>query len=308
MRHPYRVSALTLACAAIGLVCWQRCGHAKPADHLKLVAPYTAHLTITRNIVRPDGSSASTVSTVLLARDRQGRTYERSEHGTLVQDPVGLQTLTWDEHRPVAIISRWPYWAGRTGCWATEDGQQSTFPTAQDWHNVPPSPQAGKLETIDSISDGSGRRIKARFVSENLGHKEIRGIGADGMRWTTTPLEPARSSMTATTTELWKSEELNLTLLKITSDSTHVSQHEELSALEQGTPTPRSSIRHKVTKWRAPRITRCPAESNRSFHQLAASRLSHNYPSDVYVEAAPVSSSKAAEHVRSRPPSHHASN
>ncbi len=235
MRHPYRLLALTLACAAIGLVCWR---HYARAHSAAPVAPYTAHLTITRNIVRPDGSSTSTVSTVLLARDRQGRTYEKSDHGILVQDPAALQTVTWDEHRPVATIGRWPYWEGRTGCWATDNGQQSRFPTAQDWHDVPPSRQTGKLETIASIRDASGRPIKARFVSENLGHREIRGISADGMRWTTTPLEAASPAMSETTTELWKSKELNLTLLKITSNSGHEWQREEVSALEQGNPDP----------------------------------------------------------------------
>ena len=123
MRHRYLVLALTAVCVAVGLLCWQRKIHAKSAA---VVAPYTAHLTITKNRVLPDGSSANAVSTVVVARDRQGRIYEKTEHGLfIVQDPSKLQTLTWDSHNQVAILARWPYCSGRKGCWADEQGSIS---------------------------------------------------------------------------------------------------------------------------------------------------------------------------------------
>jgi hypothetical protein len=135
MRHRYEVLALTAVCVAVVLLCWQRI-HAKSAA---VVAQYTAHLTITKNRVLPDGSSANAVSTVVLARDRQGRVYEKTEHGSfIVQDPAKLQPLTWDSHKQVAILGHWPYWSGRKGCWADKHGQhQSRFPSDDDWHKVP---------------------------------------------------------------------------------------------------------------------------------------------------------------------------
>jgi len=237
MRHRYVVLALTAVCACVVLLFWQRKIHAKSAA---VVAPYTAHLTITSNRALPDGSSATAVSTVVLARDQQGRIYEKTEHGSFfVQDPARLQTLTWDSHNQVAILGHWPYWSGRKGCWADDQGKQwGRFPNDEDWHKVPSSPREGRLETIGSISDPSGnKRIKTRFVSENLGHKDIHGLNAYGMRWTMTPLDVGPSAISETT-ELWKSSELDLKLLEVTSGPKYGLKREELSDLQRGDPDP----------------------------------------------------------------------
>jgi hypothetical protein len=239
MRHRYVVLALTAVCVAVVLLCWQRKIHARGAA---AVAPYTAHLTITKNRVLPDGSSANAVSTVVLARDRQGRIYEKTEHGSfIVQDPAKLQTLTWDSHSQEAVLGQWPYWSGRKGCWADEHGQhQSRFPSDDDGHKVPASPGQGNSETIGSMADPPGdKRIKTRYVSENLGHKEIHGLTAFGMRWTITPLESVGPyGIPETTTELWKSSELDLKLLEVTSGPKYGLQREELSDLRRADPDP----------------------------------------------------------------------
>jgi hypothetical protein len=190
----------------------------------------------------PDGSSANAVSTVVLARDRQGRIYEKFGNGSVfVQDEAKLQTLKWDSHNQVAILGHWPYWSGRKGCWADEHGQQwGSFPSEEDWHKVPASPGEGKLETIATVADPSGnKRIKTRFVSENLGQKESHGLNAYGMRWTMTPLESGGpSALPETTTELWKSKEFDLDLLKVTSGPKYGSDREELSDFQRGDPDP----------------------------------------------------------------------
>jgi hypothetical protein len=189
----------------------------------------------------PDGSSVNAVSTVVLARDRQGRIYEKTEHGSLfVQDPVKHQTLTWSSNDQVATLGQWPYWSGRKGCWADEHGQnQSSFPTEEDWHKIPALPGDGKLETITSMAVSTNKRVEARMVSENLGQKEIHGLTAYGMRWTLTPLEAVGPPYAPeTTTELWKSSELDLKLLAVTSGPKYGSDREELSDLQRGDPDP----------------------------------------------------------------------
>jgi hypothetical protein len=220
------------------LLCWQREFHAQSAA---VVTPYTAHLTRTVNRVMPDGSSANAVSTVVLARDRQGRIYEKFGGGSVfVQDEAKLQTLTWGPHNQVAILGHWPYWSGRKGCWVDEHGQnQSSFPSDEDWHKVPASPGDGKLETIASMAVSTNKRVKARIVSENLGQKEINGLTAYGMRWTMTPLESVESSdLPETTTELWKSKEFDLDLVRVTSGPKYGSDREELSDLQRDDPDP----------------------------------------------------------------------
>jgi hypothetical protein len=217
------------------------------------VAPYTAHLTVTKNRVLPDGSSWNTVSTELLARDRQGRTYEKAWHvfhdggqrtewfSFFVQDPAKRQTLTWDSKSQAAVLGHWPYWSGRKGCWADEHGQhQSSFPSDEEWYKVPASPGEGKSETIASITDPSGdRRIKTRVVTENLGQKEIHGLTAYGMRTTMTPLESGGPfAMPEHTTELWKSSEFDLKLLEVTSGPKFGLNRVELSDLQRGDPDP----------------------------------------------------------------------
>lgn len=238
MRSRYVVPAVFVVCIAAMLVCWQRKIHAAKAAQ---VAPYTAHLTRTVNRVMPDGSSANAVSTLVLARDRQGRLYDKSGSGSVfVQDEATLQTLTWDSHNQVATLGHWPYWSGRKGCWADELGQhQSSFPGDDDWHKVPASPGNAKLETIGTMAVSVDKRVKARIVSENLGQKEIHGLTAYGMRWTMTPLENiAPSDLPETTSELWKSSELDLKLLEVTSGPKFGLDRMELSDLQRGDPDP----------------------------------------------------------------------
>jgi hypothetical protein len=231
------------------LLYWQRKIHTKSAA---AVAPYTAHLTRTANRVLPDGSSLDAVTNKVLARDRHGRTYEKTvrvfqdggqkteRFSFFVQDPSKLQTLTWDSKSQVATVGHWPYWSGRKGCWADEHGQhQSSFPSDDDWYKVPASLGEGKLETIASVAVSADRRVKARIVSENLGHKEIHGLTAFGMRWSMTPLESVGpSDVQETTTELWKSSELNLKLLQVTSGPKYGLERVELSDLQRGDPDP----------------------------------------------------------------------
>ena len=59
------------------------------------------------------------------------------------------------------------------------------------------------------------------------------------MRWTMTPLERIEpSDLPETTTELWKSMELNLKLLGVTSGPKYGSDREELVDLQRGDPDP----------------------------------------------------------------------
>lgn len=158
-----------------------------------------------------------------------------------MQDPAKQQTLSWGPRSQVAILGQWPYWAGRKGCWADEHGQnQSRFPTDDDWHKLPASTQGSKLETTSSMFDPSThKQIKARFVTENLGHKEIHSLDAYGMRMIITPLESGGpSAMPETATELWKSSELNLKLLQLTTGPGHDMERRELSDLQLGDPDP----------------------------------------------------------------------
>jgi hypothetical protein len=245
MRRRYVVLALTAVCVAAVLLCWQRRINAKRAA---AVAPYTAHLTIMMNRVLTDGSSWNTVYTEVIARDRQGRIYEKTRssfqdggQGTesfsfFVQDPAKLQTLNWKSKGQEVVQAHWPYWSGRKGCWADQHGQH----LSGVWYKVPASPRDGKLETIASIADPSGdKRTKTRVVTENLGHKEIRGLTAYGMRATMTPLESGGpSAMPETTTELWKSSEFDLKLLEVTSGPKYGLKRVELSDLQRGDPDP----------------------------------------------------------------------
>jgi hypothetical protein len=234
MRHRYLVLALSAVSVAAVLLCWQRKVHGGSSA---AVAPYTAHLTVTENRILPDGSSLDTISTKVLARDRQGRTYEKFPDGAFfVQDPTKLQTLTWNSKGLVLVVSHWPYWSGRKGCWADEHGQhQSRF---GDFYKVPASPDDGKLETIASIAEGD-KRIKTRVVTENLGQKEVHGMTAFGMRTTMTPLESGGpSAIPETTTEFWKSSEFDLNLLEVTSGPKYGLKRVELSDLQRGDPDP----------------------------------------------------------------------
>ncbi len=247
MRFRYFVLALSIASIAAVLLYRERKVHGGSSA---TVAPYTAHLSVTRNRLLPDGSSWNSVSVDVIARDRQGRIYEKTEQGVpngkqgterysfFVQDPSKRQTVTWDSNSQVVVLGHWPYWSGRKGCWADEHGQhQSSF---GDWSAVPGSSGEGKLETTVSITDTPwDKRIKTRVVTENLGQKKIRGLDAYGIRTTMTPLENGGPlAWPETTTELWKSSEFDLKLLQLTSGSKYGLERIELTDLQQGDPDP----------------------------------------------------------------------
>jgi hypothetical protein len=249
MRHRFLVLTLSVVSAAAVLLCWQRNVY---DGESATVAPYTAHLTITKNRILPDGSSLDTVLTKVLARDRQGRTSDKTLHKSLngdqwaewfsffVQDPAKLETIAWDSKSRTVVVGHWPYWSGRKGCWADKQGQhQSSFPSDEDWYKVPASPGDGKLQIIASIITEGDKRIKTRIVTENLGQKEIHGLTAFGMRTAMTPLESGEpSALPEHTTELWKSTEFDLKLLQVTSGPKYGSERMELSDLQRGDPDP----------------------------------------------------------------------
>ena len=119
-----------------------------------------------------------------------------------------------------------------------EHGQhQSRF---GDWYKVPASPAEGKLESFASIADPSGKKqVKTRVVTGNLGQQEIHGLLAYGMRTIMTPLESGGpSDMPEHTTELWKSSELDLKLLQVTSGPKYGLELVELTDLQRGDPDP----------------------------------------------------------------------
>jgi hypothetical protein len=248
MHHRSVGLSFSIVCIAAVLLCWPRKVH---GGIEAAGTPYTAHFTVTANRILPDGSSWNTVSTEVRAHDRLGRIYEKTGHilrngdrrtewfSFFVQDPAKLQTLNWDSNGKIAVLGHWPYWSGRKGCWADEHGQhQSSFPNEEEWYKVPDSPAQGKLETIAEIQDPSGdKRIKTRVMTENLGPKEIHGLNAFGMRATMTPLESG-GAIPETTTEIWRSRELDLKLLQVTSGPNYGLKRVELSDLQQGDPDP----------------------------------------------------------------------
>jgi hypothetical protein len=207
-----------------------------------IAKPYTAHLIITEERVLPDGSSRRAVSTEVLARDLHGRKYEMTGHAFrngfsfLVQDPIKQVTLTWDSETGTAIKGHWPYWSGREGCWADERGRnQWRMPEKEEWHKVPASPSDGKLEELVPMAVPSGdQRIQTRVVTENLGRKEIHGLTASGMRMIVTPLK--NGGAPETTTEMWRSEEFDFNLLKVTSGPKYGLKRIELSEFQRGDP------------------------------------------------------------------------
>ena len=174
MRFRHAALALSLVGVAAVLLCWQRQVHSGSSAG---VAPYTAHFTITTNRILADGSSWNSLSSKVLARDRDGRTFEKTgrshpkdeqkteSYSFFVQDPAKLQTLIWESNGRTAMLGHWPYWSGLV----KDAGQTSmastnqVFRMGENWYKVPESSERGKLETIAEIAEPSGdKRIKTR--------------------------------------------------------------------------------------------------------------------------------------------------
>ena len=191
------------------------------------VRPYTAHFKIVRTGTYTNGSPLTSESFETAARDSRGRTYRETKStwrsgdqvsnqvSFFVKDPENGTEISWDanSHKAVEYVTPAELHGKLTGCWADRQGQiMIQAPEAEDWHAIPTSPSAGKVESVVQmrLDPGTYRRTPMKQVAENLGISTIAGVAVNGTRMTYTSLDVGAHD--GWSSEMWRSEELALKL------------------------------------------------------------------------------------------------
>jgi hypothetical protein len=220
------------------------------SDSHNPVESYTAHFKITQ--VFPEGDGFFTqVSTETIARDRGGLKYFGTNASTvngdheewtlrvLVKDAIAHTYLNWGPRSHVATLLKIPEQAKPAGCWADTNGRfRLSTPEEDDLYKIPPTPSAGKSESIASMRIGD-KRYKVKVVAENLGTQTMDGQTASGMRMAFTPVESGAEALSLENAiEMWRSADLGLVLRQSSNGPIMGSKKVELLDLKLGDPEP----------------------------------------------------------------------
>lgn len=191
--------------------------------------PFT--LTINASVERPlvDGNVIRGEATIREARDRSGRTLFEQQMGCFtgedgqtrvffsvqVRDPVAHSLSTWSSDNP---------WNPKI---------------ATVIHNSPHT----DLQQPRRIPDARHPRVLPSFpnhVVEDLGTRTIAGVEAFGTRTTNTVPAGERGNKLplVSTTEMWRSEALDVTLLEIVDDPIEGKKRFEVTEVTQSDPDP----------------------------------------------------------------------
>ena len=220
------------------------------------VRPYTAHFKITRTSTDTNGTPMRIDSFETAARDSKGRTYRETKStwrsgdqggnrvSFFVEDPEAGTTTSWDagSRKAVLFVTPAELHGKLKGCWADSQGRfMIQAPEAEDWHAIPSSPSAGKVESIVQmrLDPGTYKRTPMKLVAENLGGSAIAGIAVNGTRRTYIYLDQGtHEGEIESSHEMWRSEELALKLREKVSGPDFGEKTQELIDLQLEEPDP----------------------------------------------------------------------
>jgi hypothetical protein len=201
--------------------------------------PYTAEYKTTTVHKLANGVTITRSSTSLLARDSEGRTRQEQsiDFGSVntnrkfvsVNDPSSNTILSWNTSVPEALVTHLP----------TPDEMRARAKAAKVKSSSVVSASANALAvTTAQITQGSP--IHSSMQRESLGSKTIDGVVAEGERITTTMPAGAigNDQPLVSTSETWRSTELNLIVLEIHDDPQNGTTTRELVNLDRGEPDP----------------------------------------------------------------------
>jgi hypothetical protein len=220
------------------------------------VRPYTAHFKITRTGADTNGPPLRIDSFETAARDSKGRTYRETKStwrsgdqggnrvSFFVEDPEAGTQTSWDagSRKAVQYVTPPELHDKLMGCWANRQGQvMIQGPEAEDWHKAPPSPSAGKVESVVQmrLDPGTYKRTPMKLVAENLSGSTIAGMAVNGTRMTYIYLDKgAHEGEIESIIEMWRSEELALKLREKVSGPGFGEKTQELIDLKLEEPDP----------------------------------------------------------------------
>jgi hypothetical protein len=215
-----------------------------PAKHQP--EPFTAEFKITSVQTLANGTTITSESTRVQARDSQGRwmnsTTMIQQYGdgtptttVNVQDPVAGTQTSWYSRIKKATVVKLPPVEQRHGCWQSETGHsRMTYSAAR------PSGAAARSDAFAGDRADVPMPVvkRPKPVMEDLGTMTIQGIKAHGHRFTTTtPVgEIGNDQPLVQTQETWQATGLGLEVRSVSDDPQQGKRTTELVKLDQSEP------------------------------------------------------------------------
>jgi hypothetical protein len=205
-------------------------------------APYTAELKTTRVQALTDGTTITTETTTIRAKDSQGRWVE-STTNTLpytgqkrtswhVRDTAAGTQIDWNSESKEAKLVKMPP-PGSIGCWHSELSRSTIQYGSSD--SPVRSPEAAA-----EAQDPPSAELRPKTTSEDLGKMTIQGVAAHGRRLTTTTPVGAfgNDRPLVRTEERWNAISLGITVKSVIDDPRSGKETMDVVSLKLGDPDP----------------------------------------------------------------------
>lgn len=240
------LAALVLSSAIAGLAQTTNSQPATLASKPKRVPPpmlpYTAEFNSTRVQTLANGTTITSESTFVEARDGQNRIYRANTQPRFptgpeitifrISDPVAGTETRWDSHSKKVTVIELPPQEQRHGCWRTESGRSS--------FSYPLTPEQRAVEKATELDQAVVRQPTRHPKQENLGTDVIQGLTVHGNRMTETiPAgEIGNDQPIVRISETWISNDFRLSARSIDDDPQNGKTTRELTKFEPGEPDP----------------------------------------------------------------------
>jgi hypothetical protein len=211
--------------------------------------PYTADFKITHVQTLGNGAAITQESTMVWARDSQGRVMSSAtsilpngDHTPLTivdtNDMANATQTSWDSQTKKAKVLKGPPPEQRNGCWQSESGKNKmSFPPAHPTGTVAQSGSTGK-PAVSLAAEPQPQR--PNVVTEDLGSKTIQGVEAHGRRTTRTISAGVMGNdqPLVITQEDWEAIDLGLKVHSVIDNPQWGKDTTELVKLDQSEPDP----------------------------------------------------------------------
>jgi hypothetical protein len=205
-------------------------------------APYTLELKTTRVQALADGTSITTETTTIRAKDSKGRWVESTTNtqpytgqkrtNWHVRDTAEGTQIDWNSESKEAKLIKMPP-AGSNGCWHSELGRTTIQYGSAD------SP-VRSLEAAVETQDPPSADLRPKTTSEDLGKMTIQGVEAHGHRLTTTTPAGAigNDRPLVRTEERWNAISMGITVKSVIDDPRTGKETMEVVSLKLSDPDP----------------------------------------------------------------------
>ncbi len=221
----------------------------QPSHPVKPIPAYTAEFKTVTVQTLADGTTITTETKEICARDSQNRNLcvttrtppAAGVETTIgnVDNPVDNTDVNWNSHNKKATITKLPPSDQRYGCWASDSRHMTINYGSRATTTAPGMMRQGLIVGGEStLVESVGRVTEYEQHHEDMGITTIQGLEARGERWTT--VIPAgkvgNDEPIVTTREVWRAPGLPFALREVYNDPRSGKRTRETVSLTMGEP------------------------------------------------------------------------